>query len=58
MRNVFLAGAGLAVVYLVVNRAILLLNQPSDVAVAAGYVVLLVLVSVLAGLASWLWRRL
>jgi hypothetical protein len=58
MRNVFLAGAGLAVVYLVVNRAIVLLNEPSDAAVAAGYVMLLVLVSGLAGLASWLWRRL
>jgi hypothetical protein len=57
MRNVFLAGAGLAVVYLVVDRAIVLLNQPSDLAVAAGYVVLLMLVSALAGLASWLWRR-
>jgi hypothetical protein len=58
MRNVFLAGAGVAVVYIVVNRAIVLLNEPSDMAVAAGYLLLLVLVSALAGLASWLWRRL
>jgi hypothetical protein len=41
----------------VANRAIALLNQPSDLAVAGGYFLLLVLVSTLAGLGSWLWRR-
>ncbi len=34
MRNVFFAGAALAIVCLVANRAIALLNQPSDLAVA------------------------
>jgi hypothetical protein len=57
MRNVFLAGAALAIVVVVANRAIALLNQPSDLAVAGGYFLLLVLVSALAGLAQWLWRR-
>jgi hypothetical protein len=42
----------------VADRAIYLLNEPNDVSVAAGYFLLLALVSVLAGLASWLWRRL
>jgi hypothetical protein len=57
MRNVFLAGATLAIVFVVANRAIALLNQPSDLAVAGGYFLVLVLVSALAGLAQWLWRR-
>jgi hypothetical protein len=57
MRNVFLAGAGLAIVFVVANRAIALLNQPSDLAVAGGYFLFLVLVSALAGLARWVWRR-
>jgi hypothetical protein len=57
MRNVFLAGAALAIVCLVANRAIALLNQPSDLAVAGGYFLFVVLVSALAGVASWLWRR-
>ncbi len=57
MRNVFLAGAALAIVVVVANRAIALLNQPSDLAVAGGYFLLLVLVAALAGLAQWLWRR-
>jgi hypothetical protein len=58
MRNVLFAGAAAAVVYVVVNRAIVLLNQPSDLAVAAGYFLLLALVALAAGVASRLWRRL
>ena len=58
MRNVFLAGIGAAVVYIVVNRAIVLLNQPSDLAVAGGYFLMLTLLAALGGAASWLWRRL
>ena len=58
MRNVFLAGTGVAVVYIVVNRAIVLLNQPSDLAVAGGYFLMLTLLAALVGAGSWLWRRL
>jgi hypothetical protein len=58
MRTVFLAGAALAIVFVVANRAIALLNQPSDLAVASGYFVLVALFAALAGTASWLWRRL
>jgi hypothetical protein len=54
----FLAGAAVAVVYVVADRAIRLLNEPSDVSVAAGYFLLLALASVAAGAAAWLWRRL
>ena len=57
MRNVFLAGAALAIVFVVANSAIALLNRPSDLSVAGGYFLVLVLVSALAGLARWLWRR-
>jgi hypothetical protein len=58
MRRMFLAGAAVAVVYVVADRAIRLLNEPSDVSVAAGYFLLLALASVAAGAAAWLWRRL
>jgi hypothetical protein len=58
MRSVFLAGTGVAVAYIVVNRAIVLLNQPSDLAVAGGYFLMLTLLAALLGAASWLWRRL
>ena len=58
MRNVFLAGAALAVVFVAVNRAIDLLNVPNDWAVAAGYFLLLALVSVASGLMYRYWRRL
>lgn len=58
MRKVFFAGAAVAVVFVVANRAITLLNKTSDLSVAAGYFLLLALVSVASGLASWLWRRL
>ena len=58
MRKVFLAGATLAVVFVVVDRAIVLLNQPDDLAVGTGYFILLALVSAAVGLGTWLWRRL
>jgi hypothetical protein len=58
MRNVFLAGAALAIVCLVANVAIVLLNRPNDLAVTAGYFVLVALVAALAALATWVWRRL
>ncbi len=45
MRKVFFAGAAMAVVFVVANRAIKLLDQPSDLAVAGGYFLLLTLVS-------------
>lgn len=57
MRKVFLAGAGLAFVFVVVNRAIVLLNEPSDLAVTAGYFVLLALVAAATGVWSWMRRR-
>lgn len=57
MRKVFLAGAALAFVFVAVNRAIVLLNEPSDLAVAAGYFVLLALVSGAVGVWSRLRRR-
>jgi len=57
MRKVFLAGATLAVVYVVVDRAIVLLNEPDDLAVAAGYFILLAVVSALVGIWSWIRRR-
>ena len=58
MRNVFLAGAALAIVFIVANVAIALLNQPNDLAVTAGYFVLVALVAAVSGAATWLWRRL
>jgi len=58
MRTVFFAGAAAAFVFLALNRAIVLLNRPSDLAVAGGYVLLLALFVLAAGLISRLWRRL
>ena len=58
MRKVFFAGATASVVVAVMSGAIGLLNEPSDVAVAGGYFVLLAMVSVASGLAAHFWRRL
>jgi multisubunit Na+/H+ antiporter MnhB subunit len=58
MRRVFFAGVALAVAFVVANLAFRLLNQPNDWAVAAGYLLLLALVSVLSGLLYRIWRRL
>ena len=58
MRKVFFAGAAVAVVFAVLNRAIALLNQRSDLAVAAGYYLLVGLVAAVVGVVPRLWRRL
>jgi hypothetical protein len=58
MRKVFFAGAAAAVVYLVVNRAMLLLNARSDLAVTAGYFLLLTVLAIGVGYGGRLWRRL
>lgn len=50
MRRVFFAGAAVAVVFVVANRAIVLLNEPNDQAVAAGYFLLLGLVALATAL--------
>jgi hypothetical protein len=57
MRIVFLTGAAMAVVFIVLARVIALLNGPSDQSVAAGYFLLLALVSIATGVTSWLLRR-
>ena len=57
MRKIFFAGSAMAAAFVVANFAIQLLNRPSDLAVGAGYFLLLALVSVSAGLASWWIRR-
>lgn len=57
MRNVFLAGAAAAIVFFVANRALSLLNQPSNLSVTAGYFLMLSLVAVATDLLSRLWRR-
>jgi len=49
MRKVFIAGLGLAIVSVVITFALHLLNQPSDAAVAGGYLILLILVSLAVG---------
>lgn len=49
MPMVFGAGILLAVVFCLITAALHLLNQPSDAAVVAGYLVLLLLVSLVAG---------
>ena len=48
---VFRLGLGLAAVVLVVSLALHLLNEPSDLSVAGGYLILLSLVSLAAGYA-------
>lgn len=45
MRNMFLARAATAVVYWVANRALILLNEPSDLSVTAGDLLLVCLVA-------------
>jgi hypothetical protein len=54
MPMIFGAGVLLAILFYVITAALHLLNQPSDAAVAAGYLIVLLLVSLAAGL---LWRR-
>ncbi len=49
MPMVFGAGILLAIVFCLITAALHLLNQPSDAAVAAGYLILLLLVSLAAG---------
>jgi hypothetical protein len=58
MRTVFLAGAAAAVAFVVVNRALVLLNEPNDLAVAVGYFLMLAVISVASGIVVRLWRRL
>jgi hypothetical protein len=58
MRTVCFAGVALAVVFLVANFAIELLNVPNDWSVMAGYFLLLALVSALCGALYRMWRRL
>ena len=58
MRKVFFAGVALAVVFLVANFAIELLDVPDDWSVMAGYCLLLALVSALCGVLYRIWRRL
>lgn len=57
MRNIVFAGSAAALVYVVVNGAIGLLNRPSNWSVAAGYFLLLALVAVTTEAALWLWKR-
>ena len=57
MRKVFIAGAAAAIVFAIANRALTLLNEPSDLSVTAGYFLLLGLVAVATDLISRLWRR-
>jgi hypothetical protein len=58
MRIVFFACVALAVVFLLANLAIRLLDVPNDWSVMAGYFLLLALVSVLCGGLYRIWRRL
>jgi hypothetical protein len=58
MRRVFFAGLILAVVFLLVNFAIRLLDVPNDWSVMAGYFLLLALVAVLSGVMHRIGRRL
>jgi hypothetical protein len=57
MRNVFFAGAAAAVIFVIANRALILLNEASNLSVIAGYFLLLGLVASVTGLISRLWRR-
>jgi hypothetical protein len=56
MRNV-LVGAATAVVYWIANRALILLNEPSNLSVTAGYLLLLRLVALATDLIARLSRR-
>jgi hypothetical protein len=58
MRNVFLVGAAAPAVYWVANRTLILLNEPSNLSVAAGYPLLVALVALAMDLISRVWRRL
>jgi hypothetical protein len=58
MRKVFFAGAAVAGVFVVANRAIVLLNEPSNLAVAAGYFLLIAMVAVGFEYGPRIWRRL
>jgi len=49
MPMVLSAGILLAILYCLITAALHLLNQPSDSAVAGGYLILLLLVSLAAG---------
>jgi len=49
MPKVLVAGVLLAMVYFIIPAALHRLNQPSDAAVAAGYLILLLLVALVAG---------
>jgi len=57
MRKLLIAGLAAAVAFVIANRALVLLNQRSNAAVAAGYLLLLGLVAVATGVVSRLWRR-
>ncbi len=57
MRNIVFAGSAAALVYVVVNSAIGLLNRSSNLSVAAGYFLLLALVAGTTEAALWLWKR-
>ena len=57
MLKVLFAGTIVFVVFVVVNRALWLLNQPSDWRVAAGYFLLVALVAVLGGFLSRMVSR-
>jgi len=49
MPKALVAGVLLAIVYFTIPAALHLLNQPSDAAVAVGYLILLLLVTLVAG---------
>jgi hypothetical protein len=57
MRNVLFAGAAAALVFVLVNRAFVLMNEPNDLLVAAGLFLLLTVVGGLTEAAMLLWRR-
>ena len=49
MPRVLVSGVLLAIVYFMIPAALRLLNQPSDAAVAEGYLILLLLIALIAG---------
>ena len=57
MRTVLFAGGAMAIVFVVANFAIHLLDQPSDVAVACGYALFVALAAAGVGCILWLLRR-
>lgn len=58
MRKMFLAGAATTVVYRLADHALILLNEPSNLSVTAGYLLLVGLVAVATELISRPWRPL